>query len=351
MTSPQPRTPGRLLARAVRVGVAATLGTSLLAGCSLADTLEDLLASRSTSTVAHQASEAVIANPGRGFYHAADTHYRPDGSGYEPLDADVLAGYRAEGVTMVYRGFYLEQFVDGAPLSEEYLGLVRADLDTARAAGVSLVPRFAYVQGGDFPYEPPYGDATPEVVVDHVRQLGPVLRENADVIATVQAGLIGLWGEWYYTDHFAADPAHPGTLTEEDWAERRQVVDALLEELPEDRTVQVRTPAIKQTVLGVPTGTPGALTQEQGYSGSPLSRVGHHNDCLLASPDDFGTFLSDPITLDQDYLEQDSAFVPVGGETCTVNPPRSEYPSARAELERYHYSFLNADYNQDVLNG
>jgi hypothetical protein len=100
----------------------------------------------------------------------------------------------------------------------------------------------------------------------------------------------------------------------------------------------------------VPTGTAGALTPQQGFSGSDLSRVAHHNDCFLASADDFGTFLSDPLSLDEDYLAADSRYVPVGGETCAVNPPKSEWPSAEALMQRFHYSFLNTEYNQDVLN-
>ncbi|HEY0713055.1 MAG TPA: DUF4832 domain-containing protein, partial [Polyangia bacterium] len=45
----------------------------------------------------------------------------------------------------------------------------------------------------------------------------------------------------------------------------------------------------------------------------------------------------------------DGASVPVGGETCAVNPPRSGCASALAELERHHWSFLNRDYHPDVL--
>jgi pimeloyl-ACP methyl ester carboxylesterase len=36
-------------------------------------------------------------------------------------------------------------------------------------------------------------------VVSHLDQLQPILTDNYDVIAFVQAGFIGSWGEWYYT--------------------------------------------------------------------------------------------------------------------------------------------------------
>jgi hypothetical protein len=127
------------------------------------------------------------------------------------------------------------------------------------------------------------------------------------------------------------------------------VLQAELAALPSSRSVQVRTMQMKQDALRTPSGRAGALTPEQAHDGSAASRIGHHNDCFLASPDDFGTFLNNPLSLDQDYLAAESRYVPVGGETCAVNAPRSEYPSASAEMAKYHYSYLNLDYNKDVL--
>ena len=307
-------------------------------------------AEETSATVTYEASAETIANPQRGFYHHTETHYRADNSGYTPLNVAELAAFRTEGVTQILRVFYLEKFAANPELDTAWLDLVQADYDTARAAGVSVITRFAYVQGGAFPYEPPHGDAPLDVVLSHISQLGPILRANSDVIPVIQNGLIGLWGEGYYTDHFVADPANPGVVTANDWAKRSAVTEALLAELPADRGVQVRTMASKQQLLGVPAGPESAVSAEQAWTDTTIARVGHHNDCLLAAPDDWGTFLSDPIELDQQYLEADSLYVPVGGETCNVNPPRSEWPSASAELARYHYSYLNRDYNQYVLN-
>lgn len=302
------------------------------------------------TTITYAESTSVIPNPQRGFYHHTETHYRADGSGWTPLDRSTLDGYRAEGITQVLRVVYLEKFVNQPQLDHHFLDLLQQDYATARAAGVSVITRFAYVQGGAWPYEPPYGDAPLDVVLAHIRQLGPILRANADVIPVVQEGFIGLWGEGYYTDHFVSDPANPGVVTDTDWARRNAVAEALLDELPPQRGIQVRTMLMKQKLLGVPSGPDSAVTADQAFTNTTIARVGHHNDCLLAAPDDWGTFLSDPITLDQNYLEKDSTYVPVGGETCNVNPPRSQWPSASAELARYHYSYLNRDYNQNVLN-
>jgi hypothetical protein len=307
------------------------------------------------TSIAYQADDSVIANPARGFYHVADTHYLDAaGTGWVPMKESTLRSWRKEGITQVLREVYLEHFggADGAwNLSPDLLQKVNADFATARRAGVELILRFAYTlpPDGVWPPPTPYGDAPLDRVLHHIYQLAPILRRNADVIETVQEGFIGLWGEGYYSDYFS-DPTDPSIVTDANWVDRGKVLRTLLNVLPKSVTVQVRTMYMKQRILGVPTGTAGGLTPQQAYSGSDLSRVGHHNDCFLASADDYGTFLSDPLSLDEDYLAADSRYVPVGGETCAVNPPKSEWPSALATMERFHYSYLNTEYNQDVLD-
>lgn len=308
-----------------------------------------------TTTVTYNADDGIVANPARGFYHFAETHFRDAaGTGWVPLDELTMRSWRGEGITQVFWIVYLDRFggADGRwNLSSGLLNRLNTDFATARRAGVSVILRFAYAKPPDGVWPPPtpYGDAPVARTVHHIQQLSPVLRQNADVIATVQKGFIGLWGEGYYTDYFS-DPNDPSVVTDADWAKRARVLHALLDALPKSVAVEVRTPYMKQRIFDVPTGTVGALTEDQAFSGSDLSRVGHHNDCFLASADDFGTFLSDPISLDEDYLGAEGRFVPVGGETCTVNPPKSEWPSARSLMERFHFSYLNADYNQDVLD-
>lgn len=309
----------------------------------------------SRRSVTYAADHTNIANPARGFYHVADTHYLDaKGTGWPPMDAAELRSWRAEGITQVLREVYLEYFggADGAyNLTPDPLRKVNADFTTARRAGVKVILRFAYTlpPDGVWPPPTPYGDAPVARTLHHVRQLGPVLRRNADVIETIQQGFIGLWGEGYYSDYFS-DPADPSIVTDQNWADRGRVLHALLDQLPKSVTVQERTMYMKQRIFGVPTGAAGALTPAQAFSGSDLSRVGFHNDCFLASPDDYGTFLSDPLSLDEEYLAMDSRYVPVGGETCNVNPPKSEWPSAKALMARFHYSYLNTEYNQDVLD-
>jgi len=148
------------------------------------------------------------------------------------------------------------------------------------------------------------------------------------VIAVVQAGLIGTWGEWWDTQHFGDE----GVINDQNWRDRKAVTDKLLSVVPATRSVQLRTPKFKRMMYG--TGN--------------VPRIGHHNDCFLASPDDYGTYENPSV--EYPYLQQDTRTNPMGGETCNVNPPRSDCPTATSELAGFHWSYLNTDYNQAVLN-
>ena len=81
----------------------------------------------------------------------------------------------------------------------------------------------------------------------------------------------------------------------------------------------------------------------------------------MASATDFGTFndygppvsQSDTANL-KPYLADDTQFVPMGGETCSGYSPFDDCASAggRAdtEMRRFHFSYLNAFYNNDAVN-
>lgn len=285
------------------------------------------------TTVTYTEDHSVFANPERGFYH----HTEVSSTNYQLLNQSTLEQYRTQqGITQILRVFYLEDFKEG-PISEEYLDNVRRDFSTIRKAGMKSIVRFAYTKKSTAPY----GDAPLEIVLVHIHQLQPVFEENQDVIAVVQAGFVGAWGEWYYTDHFSEILGGP---TEEDWAKRQALIYALLDALPESRSIQLRTPAIKMNI----TEDPAPLSAEEAFSTSPKARLGHHNDCFVASSSDYGTYINPSV--EKPFLEQETKFLPMGGETCALAPPYSDCENATSELERFHWSYLNIDYNTSVLD-
>jgi hypothetical protein len=280
------------------------------------------------TTVTYPQSGDVFPNPERGFYHHTGDCDK------NPFSQSTLQGYRtSESVSLVMCVFYLSDFKNSA-ISAAALTTLQQQFATVRAAGLKMILRFAYTTSttGD--------DAPKDRVLAHLDQLAPYLSANADVIEVVQAGFIGAWGEWYYTQNFG----NAGTVTAADWANRKAVTDKLLSVLPATRMIEVRTPKIKRTMYGTT-----AVSASQAYGGSAVARVGHHNDCFLAGPDDFGTYENTGV--EYPYLQADTAYVPMGGETCAVNAPRSDCPTALDELSRFHWSYANTDYNTSVLSG
>ena len=329
-------------------------------------------------TVVYAESDSDFANPERGFYRPVETF----ASNYTALDADQLKGWRtltaADGganysiySTLVFREFVLDGFNNTA-LTQDLLDKIKADFTAARTAGVKLIARFCYTitpQGGscaDATACPPYGDASKDIVLGHIAQLKPLLQDNADVIACMQLGFIGIWGEGYYTDYFGDASANAqGQLYDNNWEDRNTVLKALLDALPASRMVQVRYPQLKQRyVYGVDAPTSSAaMTDAEAFTGTDKARIGMHNDCFLSGVGDYGTYddygnsstsRGSAVSALHAYAEADNKYVAVGGETCDdTYSPQNDCETAgmaQTEMRTLHYSFLNSAYNNDVNN-
>ena len=268
------------------------------------------------TTVAFTESSATPVNPERGFYVGLDLVGAAGGA------AGVRDRGHALAIALVRLDAYRSQPLDAALLSQ-----LDAGFASVRAAGIKVILRFTYNSSQT-------DDAPRDVILGHIAQLAPVLGRNADVIAVMQAGFIGAWGEWHSSTHGLDNDA-----------DRAAILTGILAALPASRGVQVRTPMFKAAIF-----PGGALTEAQAFDGSNRARVGHHNDCFLASDSDLGTYAA-PVSQWEDYVSKEGLYTAVGGETCAVAAPRTDCGTAVAEMEANHWSYLNLEYNQAVLAG
>ncbi len=274
-------------------------------------------------------SDEIIANPERGFYAARSTSY--------PLSKNDILSKRLEGCTVFHIGYYLTDYMQ-SDIADTYLQRIRNEMQLLRDNGAKCVMRFAYKDSAEEKDKP--WDAEPQWVARHIEQLKPVFQEYGDVIMCLQAGFVGVWGEWYYTENFVFNPTDP-----EEHALRKDVVDALLDAMPSDRTVALRTPMFKRMMYAE--SYTDTLTLATAYNGTVRARLSCFNDCFGSSSTDYGTFGDD---LTREFWKRDTRYVFMGGETCEV----SEYCTCTASLkdmEDYHWSYLNNDYHQDVIGG
>jgi uncharacterized protein DUF4832/uncharacterized protein DUF4874 len=296
-----------------------------------------------------------FANPERGFMKQSSIFVD------QPLDPfKIRALQSSDSLVWVY--FRLDNYRDprdgygvtlpdyqGKLIDEAGLNTIRSTFRTARSKGLKLVIRFVYNPGPGSTTDPGRAntDAPLDLVLKHIGQVKPLLVENGDVIAAMQAGFVGHWGEWHSSKYLHEH--------------RKEIVDALLAALPKNRMLQVRYPRYKEIIYG------GPLTTASAFSGTDASRVGHHNDCFLRDLDDGGTYRSKPsqqpqhessycarstdeISCWKRYLAQEGRFTPVGGETCQLNPPRTDCANALAEMRALHWSYINNDYKKEVLD-
>jgi len=272
-----------------------------------------------------------VTNPERGFYYPYEFS-----SSSKALTASEVRSKRKEGYSILFTQYRLDKYMS-SDIPDKYLTLIQNNFDALREGGAKCVLRFCYKQSESESSKP--WDAEEKWVMRHIEQVKPLLQANVDVILVYQAGYVGVWGEWYYTDRFIMDPETP-----EDYLPRKRVLEAMLAALPESRQVAVRTPDFKMMMYGL--SLSDTLTSRKAHDGSILSRIGGYNDCFGASEDDYGTYVGSDARA---FWSGDTRYTLMGGETCGL----SDYctcAASLADMKKYHWTYLNSDYNKSVLN-
>lgn len=275
--------------------------------------------------IRYSESSRTFPNPERGFYAPRMSHRMGR-----------LDGLRERGITLLLVEVDLKPFKD-RDLTPEKLAEVRQAFAAVRQNGLKAIVRFAYgFTGRDYRSDPKDMNR----ILGHIRQLAPVFADNRDVLAGVQAGFLGPWGEWH-----GSNWGDPPSLSS-----RRTVLFALLDAVPAPVTVQVRRPMfIRDIFADEPGGSD--LGEASAYGGSRLSRVGWHDDALLSLPTDLGTYAQRGWDRERElrWCARHDRYAPFGGETV---PSSARTPIAQVvrELELLHASYLNSAYHRGTLD-
>ena len=272
----------------------------------------------------YRGSQEIFPNPERGFYWPVKTGH-----------IKTLDGLRQQGISLLFVETDMGEFKD-RELSSEKLTEIREALAAARRAGLKVIFRAAYgYTGRDYRADPNDMDR----ILGHVRQMGAVLTENADVLCGVQAGMLGPWGEWH-----GSNRGDPPSLEA-----RRKVLFAWLEALPAPITVDIRRPMFIRDIYADELGG-STLSDQTAYSGSRLSRTGFHDDSFLALPTDSGTFVESEWDRQRElkWCSQHGRFTPSGGETVPTSA-RTPISQVVSEMELFHTSYLNIAYHAGTL--
>ena len=289
-------------------------------------------------TIYYAETDELISNPERGLYK--QTYYTSlDLSQTQSATAVKNARTGKDKTTLYLHSYYLTDYIE-SDISQEFLDRLQNNMDALRKGGGKVILRFSYKSDDKSSVQP--WDATPEWAARHIDQLAPYLKKNADVILCLQAGFIGVWGEWYYTTGFPRNPSKT-----EEWAPRWELVNHLLEVLPEDRQIALRTPSYKMRYLkdmGLPEEP---ISEAEAYQPTAKARIGGHNDCFVSSANDVGTYKGNT---DREFWAADTKYTFMGGETCNCVEKYSNGEHAISEMEKYHWTYLCNSYHPQVLS-
>lgn len=289
------------------------------------------------TVVTYSESDELFPNPERGLL--SQIYYVSDDL-ESHASANTINNNRSSisYLTLYLHSYYLTDYME-SDIAQAFLDRLETNMNALREGGGKVVLRFSYKS--DFENSSKPWDASPEWIARHIEQLKPYLQKHADVILCVQCGFIGSWGEWYYTSNFKFNPSK-----DEDFEPRWKVLEQLLDAVPSDRQIALRTPEYKMRYLRMRGLGEEPLTAAEAYQPTAKARIAGHNDCFVSSANDVGTYNS---TEGRTFWQEDTKYTFMGGETCE-RCSYSKSENAIKNMEMYHWTYLNRDYHPSVAN-
>lgn len=286
-------------------------------------------------TIYFTETDEQIANPERGFY--VQKYYETNDLLDSVTVSTVTTAREGSHITLFLHSYYLTDYIE-SDIAQEYLDRLDRNMNTLRAGGAKAILRFSY-KHSQSTFDKPW-DATPEWAIRHMDQLSPYLMKHADVIYCIQAGFIGVWGEWYYTTSYPQNPSK-----DSGYAKRWPVAEHLMEITPNDRQICFRQPQFKMRYLRTHGMAETPLTAAEAYQPTIKARWAGHNDCFVSSVNDVGTYHNDE---ERAFWAEDTKYTLMGGETCE-ECEYSNGANAIKEMEKYHWSYLCNSYHPTIL--
>ena len=274
-----------------------------------------------------------FCSPERGSYEQLEYHFK-DGNVPQPFTVARLKSCRSLNCTLHYLGVYFCDYLK-CDIPEEALSVLRTHFEREREAGCKVVLRHAYSWSDKVEMMEP---ELPQIL-RHIEQLAPIWEEYKDVIYVLQAGFVGVYGEWHTTTNIKT-AEQKGTI-----------VKALLDNFPKDRMVAVRTVGQKRSAMNYLLGRPYKLadttTVATAFNGEYGSRLTNHCDCYFVNSIDGGTYGGTP---DKKILRTEGNYMTIGGESCFQSDyTYCECGYANKHMRDFHLSYLRI-WNGEIVD-
>lgn len=282
----------------------------------------------SASTISYKETTDSFENPERGFYY--------------PLYVELHKSGNKVSQDMNHNLFHLRvdisEFKD-SKLTEDALQALNDLFVNIKAHGGTAVVRFAYDKGFNGKADEP----DIKLIKTHIRQLSKVINKNEEVVALVEGGMLGQYGEVHSTK----------ACTKEN---RNAVISTWLNYLNKKITISVRTPMHYTNWLGIDLKQINTSKQKK----AEMNRIGIYNDGYLGSKRDLGTYSDRDEEIK--WVEKQTRKTFFGGEMVLYydNDTRRNTASYMSkEGFKTHTTYLNilwnnnaiADLKKEVYNG
>ncbi len=253
-----------------------------------------------------------------------------------------IKSHKDDGITMTQAYCELLDYCELMRIPKEKIRKLEEDFVAVRQAGIKLILCFRYEMNVKDNKGP-----TLEIILSHIKQLKPILRANMDIIAVLQTGFIGLYGEWHRSYH---------GLDKNPEAQEK-VLSALLDLLPMDRKLVIRYPRHKNMFV-MRVGhrkSYQAITAAEAQTSEPAARIGFCDHGFMVGKNDAGTFAPRP-SVDYDYMTRESLFLPMDGELFWAwsrpsGVKKDDGLEAIRRLWEHHYTFFSYAHNHTVYEG
>lgn len=214
------------------------------------------------------------------------------------------------------------------PLDDAFFAGLRGTFANCRRNGSTVALRFRYDDDGTCNPEP----ATFDMLKSHIRQIGEsgILSEYSDILMYVESGFVGCYGEQWGGKYCSLE-------------QKAELLDLMLDIVPDPIPVTVRTPNIFAKWAGISTAELGEWTSEPD---SRAARVGLYDDGYMGSDSDLGTYGNREA--ETAWLGRQAVTSYFGGEFSGNLEFAQKYETylpqnAIPEMYRTHLSYINSN--------
>lgn len=276
-------------------------------------------------------SKNLINNPNRGFYRIYGFRIEDESVNWKQ-DVDKRIK-NDDDATLALIEVNIQAYKDGK-ITDAGMNNIRELFDALSKQNKQYIVRFLYDWNGENQvYEP----KNIRVILDHMKQLKEIMNEYADHIFTLQGLFIGNCGEMNNTQYI-------------DEESLQTLASTLLSVCDNDMYLSVRTPMQWREI---------AQKEDSSDQLVYTKRLGLFNDGMLGNEFDYGTYgtqskleagVNQKWTREEelDFQDELCRTVPNGGEVIIDNA-YNDLDNAIADFDRMHITYLNEDYDRNVL--